>query len=122
MELKTFVTETLNQILSGIYEARKSEHGWAICTEINANSEEATKLKTFLTRHRQPIFNIDFNVAVTVEKGTDTKGTIEVLGGFLKLASGGESNSSNNTINRVKFSVPIQMPNEHYKPQKSNVV
>jgi hypothetical protein len=54
--------------------------------------------------------SISFDVAITAAKGTKTQGGIAVFTGAFGLGSKGQSERSNETINRIQFSVPISLP------------
>ena len=54
--------------------------------------------------------SISFDVAVTATKGTKTQGGIAVFTGMIGLASKGQSEKSNETLNRIQFSVPVSLP------------
>ena len=53
---------------------------------------------------------VSFNVAVTAAKGTKTQGGIAVFAGAFGLGSKGQSERSNETVNRIQFSVPVWLP------------
>jgi hypothetical protein len=57
-----------------------------------------------------PIQSISFDVAVTAAKGSKTQGGIAVFAGALGLGSRGQSEKSNETVNRIQFSVPVSLP------------
>ena len=58
----------------------------------------------------QPTRSISFDVAVTAAEGTKTQGGIAVFTGVLGLGSKGQSEKSNETVNRIQFSVPVSLP------------
>jgi hypothetical protein len=118
MNLQEFVKGTLTQVVAGIREAQTSNpDGWAIAPEIDVNYDEAAKLKILLDdSSKQPIYLVEFDVAVTATEGKDTKGGIGVVAGIVNLGSQGASSESNSSISRVKFTVPIKMPHKNHKP------
>jgi hypothetical protein len=61
-------------------------------------------------RTRQ-LHEVDFDVAVTAEQGTESKGGIGLMVGSLGLGSQGKSESSGSTHSRVKFTIPLLLPN-----------
>jgi hypothetical protein len=104
MDIKTFVSESLTQIIQGIEEARKA----------NTNSvinpvREYTAEKTMQ--------DIGFDIAVTVEKETGTKGGIAVLAGAFALGSQGQSKASDITASRIKFSIPVNFQLKSAEPK-----
>ncbi len=111
MELKDFVSETLRQVLGGIKEAQSfaSEHGGKIMPErIAFRTDQGLQL--WDKNDGTPIHMIEFDVAVTTTEGTATKGGIGVFVGAIGLGSQGQSNASNQSVSRIKFSVPVQYP------------
>ena len=59
---------------------------------------------------KDPIETIEFDVAVTVTEGTQTKGGIGVFMGAVGLGSQGQSSNQNASVTRIKFSVPLVLP------------
>lgn len=60
---------------------------------------------------------LEFDIALTVSQATETKGGIAVVVGFLGLGSQGKTEKTNDSLSRVKFSVPIVLPpNEKTEP------
>jgi hypothetical protein len=108
MNLQTFVKETLCQILSGVRDAQ---------LELEKAAEAAAGTPQRGTRGKvNPIVlggkaeDVDFDVALTVTEGTDSKGGIGVVAGVFALGSQGSSKASEQSVSRVKFSVPIELP------------
>jgi hypothetical protein len=64
--------------------------------------------------HYPPPQPVSFNVAVTAAKGTKTQGGIAVFAGAFGLGSKGQSERSNETVNRIQFSVPVWLPMGDY--------
>lgn len=62
------------------------------------------------TRQRRPVHKIEFDIAVTVTEGKETKGGIGVAMGIVAVGSKGESSSEANSISRLKFIVPVVLP------------
>jgi hypothetical protein len=58
----------------------------------------------------QPVQSISFDVAVTAAEGTKTQGGVAVFIGAFGLGSKGQSEKSNETVNRIQFSVPVALP------------
>jgi len=104
MDLKSFVAQTLSEILSGIVEAQSQRSDGGRINPKYANSP---------VRPEECIV-IEFDVAVTAETHTQgnsadpRRGTIEVLSAAIgaKFTSG----EKNATVSRVKFSVKVQPP------------
>lgn len=109
MQLKDFVSQTLKEIVEGVIEAQKttSVNEGHINPEIDRSSVDPTMR---IAANGRLIESVEFDVAVTVDEGTGTKGGIGIFIGALALGSQGESSNKNSSINRVKFTVPILLP------------
>lgn len=111
MELKDFVSDTLTQIIEGVKAARNAagESDALVAPHIDP-------LQSHLEEHGMvPAGDrvaqiVNFNVALTVTEGSGTKGGIGVVAGAINLGSAGQSRSSNSTVSRVQFSVPVALP------------
>jgi hypothetical protein len=57
-----------------------------------------------------PVQSISFDVAVTAAEGSKTQGGIAVFTGAFGLGGKRESDKSNETLNRIQFSVPLSLP------------
>jgi hypothetical protein len=104
MDIQTFVTETLNQIIKGVEQAQ----------EMNINS----KVHPADTAPGKPILTeIDFDIAVTVEKtaqsSDEAKGKISVRTGIVDFGGGvggdSQKTESNATTSRIKFTIPVAL-------------
>jgi len=110
VELKDFVKESLVQIIGGVSEAQK-EIAMLGCGEISPaiGSKWADAGQVF-SPNGMPIHNVSFDVAVGAKEKTGTKGTIGVMVSVLKLGAQGESQESSSNDSRIKFTVPITLP------------
>ena len=112
MELKDFVAETLRQIIDGVKVAQ--EYGIGQGATVNPNNifyRADQGVVVLQDRETGAIAKeIEFDVAVTVIEGTQTKGGIGVFVGPIGIGSQGQSNVSNQSISRIKFSVPVVLP------------
>jgi hypothetical protein len=113
MELKDFVSETLRQIFGGVKEAQAFavEHGGKVVPEkIAFRTDQGLQL--WDKQDGTPIQMIEFDVAVTTTEGTATKGGVGVFVGAMGVGSQGQSNASNQSVSRIKFTVPVQFPKQ----------
>ena len=94
MDIKSFVFESLSQIIQGIEEAQKGNSN-SIVNPVRRHTSDET------------LQNIEYDIAVTVEKETGTKGGIAVLAGAINLGSQGQSKAADSTVSRIKFAVPV---------------
>ena len=109
MELDTFITETLRQIIKGVQIAQKHED----CKEARINPDtiknKPARSTTFVGERIQ---NIEFDVAVTIEEATGKKAGIGIFTGALGIGGQADSNAASSSVSRIKFSVPVILPTE----------
>lgn len=114
MELKDFVKESLVQIISAVTEAQKEIaiiSTGEISPGIKSNREKSSQ--TFST-NGMPIQDVSFDIAVAASEKTGTKGTVGVVISVLKLGAQGESQESTSNNSRIKFTIPITLPQMKY--------
>ena len=110
MELKSFVEESINQIVEGLAAAGKSSstHGAVI------NPRQPTwrygEGLYFDKNTGSVLTNVEFDIAVTASEGISTKGGIGVAIASVMLGSQGESRQKNEHASRIKFNVPVVFP------------
>jgi hypothetical protein len=88
MDLRTFVAETLKQIVEGIGQANRQG-----ARTIPGSSNE-----------------VEFDVALTVTEGSDKKGGIGVLVGGFGIGGQGSTTATNSSVSRIKFTVTMEFP------------
>jgi hypothetical protein len=101
MKLDEFISETLNQVIEGVAQAQKACSASNAVIADRSGSVETTQ--------------VEFDVALTVESGTKTKGGIGVVTGIVSLGSSGQSDNTKTAVNRIKFSVPVVLPTDKSK-------
>jgi hypothetical protein len=103
MDLETFVAETIKQIVSGVKAAQKSEE----CEGATVNPREAfTSLSRGKMEGVPMAREITFDVALMVVEGSEKKAGLTVWG----IGGGLSANSSNTSVSRIGFSVPVILP------------
>lgn len=111
MDIKEFVSQSIQQVIAGVREAQQ-QHGTD--ARINPSSlrlGSATRQEhLFDFDNHMLLSNIEFDVAVTAEEGKGTKGGIGVFVGAVRLGTQGQSESKNSSISRPRFNVPICLP------------
>ena len=109
MDLKEFVAETLKQITHGVKEAQAEvAEGAVVNPKIWSHSQSSiSKMKILESEGGECIHLVDFDVAVSVDKSTETKGGLGLFVGPVALGSQGKSNTDNSSVSRIKFQVPI---------------
>jgi len=112
MELRDFVAETLRQIIDGIKAAQEysSDKGAKVNPKKLYFRTDQGSVKLQDRSTGALVQEIDFDVAVTTTEGTQTKGGIGVFVGPIGLGSQGQSNVNNQSVSRIKFSVPLLLP------------
>lgn len=111
MQLEDFVSETIRQIIAGTAAAMK--HAEELGAAVNpANTKYGSPGETQIRDRSSmaPIQQIEFDVAVTTTSGTETKGGIGIVAGPFAVGSTGKSDAATQSLSRVRFSVPIQLP------------
>jgi hypothetical protein len=103
LELQDFVAETIKQIIDGVATAQQY-----------ATSKKAIVNPRTQMHHYPSPQSISFDVAITAAKGTKTQGGIAVFAGAFGLGSKGQSEQSDETVNRIRFSVPVWLPLGEY--------
>lgn len=117
MDIQTFVSETLRQIITGIHSAQKEVAQGSTGAKINPRG--VTALEKDLQGQRQPhdidtklpLHQVKFDIAVTVSGSTEGK-----IGGGLLVAGLGIGGQKTNTaessyVSRINFTVPVVWPN-----------
>jgi hypothetical protein len=103
MDVKTFVSETLKQIVEGVEEAQQTPSGAAINAQIGHGQPGGNLLYApggMATR-------VDFDIAISAETEGGAKGGLKVIS-VLQAEGGGAHKTG--YANRITFSVPILLP------------
>ena len=118
MELQEFITGTLVQIARGIEgaaEQLKTSKAIVNPRNVSTSSTKDEHIYGYLNVHRKfykVVQKIDFDVAVTAEKGKETKGGIGISVGSMTVGTQGKLDSSSSSVSRIRFSVPMVLPME----------
>jgi hypothetical protein len=127
MELKDFVAATMAQIVDGVVEAQKhaaSVGAWINPQDTNASTAfsrgNPTKVRfaeiSGCGIYHNEVHVVEFDVAVTETEGHESKGGIGIVS-VIKASGEKSSESSVESISRIKFNVPVVFP--HQKPEHS---
>jgi hypothetical protein len=118
MNLQQFIKETLVQITQGIVDADQavSETGAAVNPRDVVHNKTGEGPYGYYAEdrkghYRRTVQSIEFDVVVTVTEGTETKGGIGIHVGAIGLGSSGKSDKENSSESRIRFSVPLLIPN-----------
>jgi hypothetical protein len=117
MDLRNFIKETLVQIAQGIDDASKALDGSTAIVNprsvAGAHGTNDTKVYGYLAEdkeYRKAVQAINFDVAISVAQGTETKGGVGLVVGPVVLGSQGKSDASNTSHSRIQFTVPMVLP------------
>lgn len=118
MELSDFIAKTISDIVVGINAANEtvSESGAIICPK-NVYPTEAKWSGTGVVGHVQErrnlnraVHSIEFDVAITVQEGKETKGSIGISIANIGFGTQGKSDENSGSTSRIKFSIPVAYP------------
>ena len=111
MNLQEFIKTALTEIVAGVADASNAaqEHGGSVGSMKLYGYLKDNKILTNETG--QPITTVEFDIALAEANSKDTKGGIGVYLGAVGLGSQGASHGEASTHSRIKFSVPVILPN-----------
>jgi hypothetical protein len=110
MDLKTFVTETINQIIDGVVAAQlhAEETNALVNPPIIKSPQDSTveyvKGTNFVAER------IEFDVAITTTEGDQSKGGLGIFIAAFGAGVRGETSYSSDIINRIRFSLFVMLP------------
>jgi hypothetical protein len=113
VDLKDFVANTIAGIVEGMVEAqsRISPSGAYVNPgNLMGSTTDRGEAALWDNRNNNYARSISFDVALTVQEGTNTGAKIGVATGLLNLGASGASQSGQMAVNRVQFSIPILFP------------
>jgi len=118
MDLDEFIETTLKQIIGGVKNAQEATkisgkhptEADVINPSVMYGADSAPKGKYFATTNRNLVHFVDFDVAVTTDSASETKGSLSIkVAGFGVGGSGGATDRDT-VVSRIKFQVPIMLP------------
>jgi hypothetical protein len=114
MNLNEFITEVLIEIVSGIRSAQEQKGGAFIVPSSDGGHEYA-KHDRVSSSARLKSTIVDFDIALTVEDSSRSGGSggLRVAGIGANLQ--GESSSKDTTVSRIRFAIPILLPESQRK-------
>lgn len=109
MDIKGFVEIALTQIIEGAISANESikESGALISSKDVRPLREST---TYNTTTGNLVNLIEFDIAVTVNEKDIAEGGAGIKVAGLSIGGGLQKESVNQTISRIKFTVPLTFP------------
>jgi hypothetical protein len=117
MNLQEFVTQALTQIAHGIRDAdTELLKAGAIVNPRHVQGAGMDKSNVYgyiapKKDYQRAVHSVEFDVAVTAAEGKETKGGIGIVVGVIGLGSQGRSEESSTSVSRIKFRVPVALPN-----------
>jgi hypothetical protein len=119
VNLQEFVAQTLIEIAAAVREADEElKASGAIVNPrsvIGAGQDKANVYGYIEDRDQKKslraVHSVEFDVAVTAVEGKESKGGIGIVVGSIGLGSQGRSEESSSSVSRIKFKVPIALPN-----------
>lgn len=107
MKLEDFISETLQQIINGVEKSQAATYkSLAIINPVGRASQLSVQ-------------TVEFDVALSEMKSKKAKGVIGVFFPPVGVGSQGQSDTSNISTNRIRFSVPLILPRKQEKPNTS---
>ena len=112
MTVKEFVEDTLVQIVEGVKaaQAKVAPSGAFINRAGLTGPVSQLEGRRYDSQTGEIEEQVRFDLAVTSESGSGTKGGVGVFLGSVALGSQGQSANRDLLVNRVQFSVPILFP------------
>lgn len=114
MDLSLFITTTLTQIAEGVSGAKQryNELGGAVCPSGFKQVEGGLPYAKEIPIQGQASLMsvVEFEVSLTNDTSGSSTGGIGVLFGAVNIGGKAESASSSVSLTRVKFNVPIKLP------------
>ncbi len=109
MELRDFISRTLQDIIGGVQDAQSEINDGEIVPTLNENHFD--NLSSGLTSYQ----SVDFELSVTtIEKeGSEAKLSVmaAIAGGHVK----GDSSNSSDHVAKLAFKIPIKLPKSNPK-------
>ena len=117
MDLRNFIKETLVQIAQGIEDASQAldpttaiVNPWNVVGAHGTNDSKVYGYVDESREYRQAVQSINFDVAISIGQGTETKGGIGLVVGPVALGSQGKSDTTNASQSRIQFNIPMALP------------
>ncbi|CAK4074085.1 hypothetical protein [Vibrio sp. 16] len=103
MELRTFISETLKDIMGGVHDAQTEVEFGEIVSHTNEN---LSVIETGLTSFQ----SIDFEVSVNVVENAGSEAKLNVVAAVINGNVKGNSSNSSGHSAVLNFKVPVKMP------------
>lgn len=111
MELSDFIRTAIHDIVHGVYQANNTcQHVRAEVNPIPRNVQNGTLVAVNEDGKEVPVTMIEFDIAVTVGKGSESKAGLSIFAAAFAIGAAGMSNEDHSQVHRLKFSVPVRLP------------
>lgn len=121
MEIKEFITESLKQIVDGVVAAQKhaEENDALISGEDLFVSNGGLNSVATNSLTEESVQFIEFDLAVTTTENTETEAGAKIeVKGLFKIGADVQAGNESKSISRLKFSIPLLLPNKKRDPTK----
>jgi hypothetical protein len=112
MKLDKYVEETIKQVITGIGAAKSfGEQHNARVNPASATFVSGNTSVIFCSDTGVPIQEIKFDIAVSVNEGsTETEAPEITVGSTTVAGHNSTTETSNSSVNRIQFSIPVLLP------------
>ena len=113
MQLRDFVTRSLLEISAGVSDAQAAAPAGTIISPNLLGVDMAGagfSLQARGTEGFRAVQFVEFDVAVTASRDEQGKAGIAVVAALLKLEAGRDTSTAAETVSRVRFKVPVILP------------
>lgn len=109
MELNTFVSNALTQLIDGIITAQ--EYAKSKGASINPSDKFISDYdKISRTQKLQPVNILEFDIVITVGENKGLQGGIGIVVPEVNLGYQAKIDAQKNSVSRIKFSIPVMLP------------
>jgi hypothetical protein len=113
MELQEFVSETLKEIIAGVKEAQVyARDNGAVANPGTSRHVPPGMYERGSSQDLSPIEKVEFDVAVTSTDASETQAGAGIFVAAFGIGVKDKSDTSNSSISRIRFSVPIVLPEQ----------
>lgn len=112
MELKTFVAETLKQIVEGIITAQQDLKERNVIVNPPTIVEGRGLFYTAMDNAQKTVQMVEFEVLLGQTEGLETGGRIGVFFASVGVGAQGKTETGSSAVNKMKFAVPMVFPSD----------
>lgn len=116
MDLQTFLSESLQQIIAGIHSAQEKIKQGQSGAKVNPRGTTAVATDSQGRKQpcdidtKLPIHQVEFDIAVTASESTEGKAGGGLLIAGLGIGGQKTATTENLSVSRIKFTVPVVWP------------